>query len=125
MMLYSPHSGESIHRFRGQDVFNIFIMDIPWIISWIYGWKFCFMEPHCVDIIPDCRPACGNIASLTVKSKSINAQHLHGSFYQPNVKFNYSYLSSIIFNLSTMLRMQNFQVKCRPCLKSRGQGRLV
>ena len=71
------------------------------------------------------RPACGNIALLTVESKSINEQHLHESCYQPNVKFNYSYLFSIIFNLSTRLRMKNFQVKCRPCLKSRGQGRLV
>ena len=44
------------------------------------------------------RPACGNIALLTVESKSINAQHLHESCYQPNVKFNYSYLFSIIFN---------------------------
>ena len=44
------------------------------------------------------RPACGNIALLTVESKSINAQHLHESCYQPNVKFNYSYLFSIILN---------------------------
>ena len=44
------------------------------------------------------RPACGNIALLTVESKSIDAQHLHESCYQPNVKFNYSYLFSIIFN---------------------------
>ena len=44
------------------------------------------------------RPACGNIALLTVESKSINVQHLHESCYQPNVKFNYSYLFSIIFN---------------------------
>ena len=35
------------------------------------------------------RPECGNIASLTVDSKSINAQHLHESCDQPNVKFNY------------------------------------
>ena len=60
--------------------------------------NYWFIEILILVLKTGSRPACGNIALLTVESKSINAQHLHESCYQPNVKFNYSYLFSIIFN---------------------------